>query len=158
MRNNFNQHIGPEKANEAGIFCFSRQFSFCFQVSHFIPIHKIRKRGYQIQQIQFAMQKAASNTRKTITVSHSAIRHFLARLHSLVTAVAAGISVALTVLTAGAAATAIASKSTTAAGWKHCTPTARPSALPPASRCRPGKLSAMSDTLGGLRATTYIWK
>mgnify|MGYP002432397632 CR=1 FL=1 len=34
------------------------------------------------------MQKAASNTCKTITVSHSAIRHFLARLHSLVTAVA----------------------------------------------------------------------
>ena len=61
------------------------------------------------------MQKAASNTRKTITVSHSAIRHFLARLHSLVTAVAAGISVALTVLTAGAAATAIASKSATLA-------------------------------------------
>lgn len=57
------------------------------------------------------MQKAASNTCKTITVSHSAIRHFLTRLHSLVTAVAAGISVALTVLTAGAAATAIASKS-----------------------------------------------
>ena len=56
------------------------------------------------------MQKAASNTRKTITVSHSALRHFLARLHRLVTAVAAGISVALTVLTAGAAATAIASK------------------------------------------------
>jgi hypothetical protein len=71
------------------------------------------------------MQKAASNTRKTITVSHSAIRHFLARLHSLVTAVAAGISVALTVLTAGAAATAIASKSTTAAGWKHCIPVMR---------------------------------
>lgn len=65
------------------------------------------------------MQKAASNTCKTITVSHSAIRHFLARLHSLVTAVAAGISVALTVLTAGAAATAIASKSTTVAGWKR---------------------------------------
>ena len=62
----------------AGIFCFFRQFSVCFQVSHFIPIHKIRKRGYQIQQIQFAMQKAASNTRKTITVSHSAIHHFLA--------------------------------------------------------------------------------
>lgn len=56
------------------------------------------------------MQKAASNTRKTITVSHSAIRHFLARLHSLVTAVTAGISVVLTVLTAGAAATTIASK------------------------------------------------
>ncbi len=56
------------------------------------------------------MQKAASNTHKTITVSHSAIRHFLARLHSLVAAVAAGISVALTVLTTGAAATAIASK------------------------------------------------
>ena len=99
----------------AGIFRFSRQFSVCFRIFHFIPIHKIRKRGYQIQQIQFAMQKAASNTRKTITVSHSAIRHFLARLHSLVTAVAAGISVALTVLTAGAAATAIASKSATLA-------------------------------------------
>lgn len=94
----------------AGIFCFFRQFSASFRIFHFLPIHKIRKRGYQIQQIQFAMQKAASNTRKTITVSHSAIRHFLARLHSLVTAVAAGISVALTVLTAGAAATAIASK------------------------------------------------
>lgn len=83
------------------------------------------------------MQKAASNTRKTITVSHSAIRHFLARLHSLVTAVAAGISVALTVLTAGAAATAIASKSTTAAGWKHYTHTVPASASPPASKCRP---------------------
>ena len=94
----------------AGIFGFFRQFSVSFRIFHFLPIHKIRKRGYQIQQIQFAMQKAASNTRKTITVSHSAIRHFLARLHSLVTAVAAGISVALTVLTAGAAATAIASK------------------------------------------------
>ena len=104
----------------AGIFCLFRQFSVSFRIFHFLPIHKIRRRGYQIQQIQFAMQKAASNTRKTITVSHSAIRHFLARLHSLVTAVAAGISVALTVLTAGAAATAIASKSTTAAGWKHC--------------------------------------
>ena len=99
----------------AGIFCFFRQFSVSFRIFHFLPIHKIRKRGYQIQQIQFAMQKAASNTRKTITVSHSAIRHFLARLHSLVTAVAAGISVALTVLTAGAAATAIASKSATLA-------------------------------------------
>ena len=99
----------------AGIFCFFRQFSVSFRIFHFLPIHKIRKRGYQIQQIQFAMQKAASNTRKTITVSHSAIRHFLARLHSLVTAVAAGISVALTVLTAGAAAAAIASKSTTLA-------------------------------------------
>ena len=109
----------------AGIFCFFRQFSVSFRNFHFLPIHKIRKRGYQIQQIQFAMQKAASNTRKTITVSHSAIRHFLARLHSLVTAVAAGISVALTVLTAGAAATAIASKSTTAAGWKHCIPVMR---------------------------------
>ena len=109
----------------AGIFCFFRQFSVSFRIFHFLPIHKIGKRGYQIQQIQFAMQKAASNTRKTITVSHSAIRHFLARLHSLVTAVAAGISVALTVLTAGAAATAIASKSTTAAGWKHCIPVMR---------------------------------
>ena len=99
----------------AGFFCFFRQFSVSFRIFHFLPIHKLRKRGYQIQQIQFAMQKAASNTRKTITVSHSAIRHFLARLHSLVTAVAAGISVALTVLTAGAAATAIASKSATLA-------------------------------------------
>ena len=103
----------------AGIFCFFRQFSASFRIFHFLPIHKIRKRGYQIQQIQFAMQKAASNTCKTITVSHSAIRHFLTRLHSLVTAVAAGISVALTVLTAGAAATATTSKSTTAADWKH---------------------------------------
>ena len=71
----------------AGIFCFFRQFSVSFRIFHFLPIHKIVKRGYQIQQIQFAMQKAASNTRKTITVSHSAIRHFLARLHSLVAAV-----------------------------------------------------------------------
>ena len=94
----------------AGIFRFFRQFSVSFRIFHFLPIHKIRKRGYQIQQIQFAMQKAACNTHKTITVSHSAIRHFLARLHSLVTAVAVGISVELTVLTAGAAATAIASK------------------------------------------------
>ena len=60
--------------------------------------------------------------------------------------------------TVGAAATVTTFKSTTAAGWKHCTPTARPSASPPVSRCRPDKLSAMSDTLGGLRATTYIWK
>ena len=133
----------------AGIFCFFRQFSVSFRIFHFLPIHKIRKRGYQIQQIQFAMQKAASNTRKTITVSHSAIRHFLARLHSLVTAVAAGISVALTVLTAGAAATTIASKSTTAAGWKHCMPIVPVSASPPVSRCRLGRLSAMSVTPGG---------
>ena len=117
--------MGSLQKLAAGIFCFFRQFSVSFRNFHFLPIHKIRKRGYQIQQIQFAMQKAASNTRKTITVSHSAIRHFLARLHSLVTAVAAGISVALTVLTAGAAATAIASKSTTAAGWKHCIPVMR---------------------------------
>ena len=133
----------------ARIFCFFRQFSVSFRIFHFLPIHKIRKRGYQIQQIQFAMQKAASNTRKTITVSHSAIRHFLARLHSLVTAVAAGISVALTVLTAGAAATATTSKSTTAAGWKHCMPIVPVSASPPVSRCRPGRLSAMSVTPGG---------
>lgn len=133
----------------AGIFCFFRQFSVSFRIFHFLPIHKIRKRGYQIQQIQFAMQKAAGNTRKRITVSHSAIRHFLARLHSLVTAVAAGISVALTVLTAGAAATAIASKSTTAVGWKHCMPIVPVSASPSVSRCRPGRLSAMSVTPGG---------
>ena len=52
----------------AGIFYFFRQFSVSFRIFHFLPIHKIRKRGYRIQQIQFAMQKAASNTRKTITV------------------------------------------------------------------------------------------
>ena len=123
----------------AGIFCFFRQFSVSFRIFHFLPIHKIRKRGYQIQQIQFAMQKAASNTRKTITVSHSAIRHFLANLRSLVTAVAAGISVTLTVLTVGAAATATTSKSTTAVGWKHCMPIVPVSASPPVSRCRPGR-------------------
>ena len=44
-----------------------------------------------------------------------------------------------TVLTAGAVATATTFKSTTVAGWKHCTPTVRPSALPPASRYRPGR-------------------
>ena len=109
MQNVFN-FLAANFLLAAGIFRFFRQFSVSFRIFHFLPIHKIRERGYQIQQIQFAMQKAASNTRKTITVSHSAIRHFLARLHSLVTAVAVGISVALTVLTTGAAATAIASK------------------------------------------------
>ena len=54
-----------------------------------------------------------------------------------------------TALTTGAAATAITSKSTTAAGWKRCTPTVRPSASPPVSRCRPSRSSAMWVTPGG---------
>ena len=53
-----------------------------------------------------------------------------------------------TALTVGAAATATTSKSTTAAGWKHCTPTAPPSASPPTNKCRPGRSSVMSATLG----------
>ena len=54
-----------------------------------------------------------------------------------------------TVLTAGAAVTATTFKSTTAAGWKHCTPTVRPSASPPVSRCRRERLSDMSGIPGG---------
>ena len=61
-----------------------------------------------------------------------------------------------TVLTVGAAATATTFKSTTAPGWKHCTPTVRPSASPPVSRCRRGKLSAMSDIPGERQATICI--
>ena len=63
-----------------------------------------------------------------------------------------------TALTVVAAATATTSKSTTAAGWKHCTPTVRPSASPPASRCRRGRSSAMLATPAGLQAAICIWK
>ena len=50
------------------------------------------------RQVQLAMQKAAANTRKTATAVRSAIRHFLASLRSLVTAIVAGISVALSII------------------------------------------------------------
>ena len=50
------------------------------------------------QQVQLAIRNAASNTRKTVAAVHSAIRHFLASLHSLVLAVATGISVALSII------------------------------------------------------------
>ena len=50
------------------------------------------------RQVQLAIQKAAANTRKTITAVRSAIRNFLASLHSLVTAIATGISVALSII------------------------------------------------------------
>ena len=50
------------------------------------------------RQVQLAIQKSASSTRKTITAARSAIRHFLASLHSLVAAIATGISVALSII------------------------------------------------------------
>ena len=50
------------------------------------------------RQVQLAIQKAAANARKTITAVRSAIRHFLASLHSLVAAIATGISVALSII------------------------------------------------------------
>lgn len=50
------------------------------------------------RQVPLVIQKAASSTRKTITAACSAIRHFLASLHSLVTAIAAGVSVALSII------------------------------------------------------------
>ncbi len=50
------------------------------------------------RQVQLVMQKATRSTRKTITAVRSAIRHFLASLHSLVTAIATGISVALSII------------------------------------------------------------
>ena len=49
-------------------------------------------------QVQLAIRKAAANARKTITAVRSAIRNFLASLHSLVTAIATGISVALSII------------------------------------------------------------
>ena len=50
------------------------------------------------RQVQLAIQKAAANTRKMVAAVRSAIRHFLASLHSLVAAIAAGISVALSII------------------------------------------------------------
>ena len=50
------------------------------------------------RQVQLSMQKAAANTRKTATAVRSAIRHFLASLRSLVTAIVTGISVALSII------------------------------------------------------------
>ena len=50
------------------------------------------------RQMQLAIQKAASSTRKTITAARSAIRHFLASLHSLVVAITTGVSVALSII------------------------------------------------------------
>ena len=50
------------------------------------------------RQVQLAIQKVASNTRRTVTAVRSAIRHFLASLHSLVAAIAVGISVALSII------------------------------------------------------------
>ena len=50
------------------------------------------------RQVQLAIQKAASSTRKTAVAVRSAIRHFLVGLHSLVAAIAAGISVALSII------------------------------------------------------------
>lgn len=50
------------------------------------------------RQVQLAIQKAASNTRRTVTAVRSAIRHFLASLHSLVAAIGVGISVALSII------------------------------------------------------------
>ena len=49
-------------------------------------------------QVQLAIQKAAANTRKMVAAVRSAIRHFLASLHSLVAAIAVGISVALSII------------------------------------------------------------
>ena len=50
------------------------------------------------RQLQLAIQKASANTRKTVAAVRSAIRHFLASLHSLVVAIATGISVALSII------------------------------------------------------------
>ena len=49
-------------------------------------------------QVQLAIQKAAANARKTAVAVRSAVRHFLVGLHSLVAAIAAGISVALSII------------------------------------------------------------
>ena len=47
------------------------------------------------RQVQLAIQKAASSTRKTAVAVRSAVRHFLASLHSLITILAAGAGAAL---------------------------------------------------------------
>ena len=50
------------------------------------------------QKIRFAAQKVASGTGRTTVAVCSAIRHFLASLHSLVVAIATGISVVLSII------------------------------------------------------------
>ena len=50
------------------------------------------------RQVQLAIQKAASNTRRTVTAVRSAIRHFLASLHSLTAILAASASFALSIV------------------------------------------------------------
>ena len=50
------------------------------------------------QKIRFAAQKVASGTGRTTVAVCSAIRHFLASLHSLVVAIATGISVSLSII------------------------------------------------------------
>ena len=50
------------------------------------------------QKIRFAAQKVASGTGRTTVAVCSAIRHFLASLHSLVVAIATGISVARSII------------------------------------------------------------
>ena len=50
------------------------------------------------RQVQLAIQKATSSTCKTAVAVRSAVRHFLVGLHSLVAAIAAGISVALSII------------------------------------------------------------
>ena len=50
------------------------------------------------QKIRFAAQKVASGTGRTTVAVCSAIRYFLASLHSLVVAIATGISVALSII------------------------------------------------------------
>ena len=50
------------------------------------------------QKIRFAAQKVASGTGRTTVAVCSVIRHFLASLHSLVVAIATGISVALSII------------------------------------------------------------
>ena len=50
------------------------------------------------RQVQLAIRKTAANARKTITAVRSAIRNFLAGLHSLVTVIATGISVVLSII------------------------------------------------------------
>ena len=49
-------------------------------------------------QVRLAIRKAVANTRKTVATARSAIRHFLASLHSLAVAITAGVSVALSII------------------------------------------------------------
>ena len=50
------------------------------------------------RQVQLAIQKAVANTRKTVAAVRSAIRNFLADLHSLTAVLAAGASFALSIV------------------------------------------------------------